>query len=907
MATPSRFRTCATIALFLALVPAAPAAEQVDQSNVPEWGGGWTHVNPTADGQAVMWQTFTPACTNLTAVEIDILTISPGRGDDVLTVEIAGDGVVLASAERAVEDGFDGLLRFEFPEAVPLVPEQLHELKVHDTGKGHFGWKYGSNTYERGSRYVFAQERPASDWFFRTYAWVESAATKYSGGIGEPNDPYQIATAADLIALGETPEDYDKHFVLTADIDLDPNLPGCKVFDRAIVAPAAESVTASGFPFFFVETPFTGVLDGKGHTISHLTISGSAYLGLFARLDAPASVSNLGLEAVKISGTGGSIGGLVGFNGGSIASCYSTGSVSGDSDVGGLVGGNRGSITTSSSSSRVSGRNRVGGLVGENGGSITTSSSSSRVSGRDRVGGLVGQNHGSITKCHNTGSVSGVEDVGGLVGRNYSGGLNSGQIAASYNSGSVSGNNFVGGLVGTDDKGGIATSYSSGSVSGTSYVGGLVGTNNGGSIATSYSSGSVSGSERIGGLVGSCLPAQVQHSVWDTETSGLSGSIGGLGLTTAEMMDPDILSLNGFANDPNWVLDGGRDYPRLAWEGTPGQIIPEPEIDWLEGQGTLEDPYCIDTAEQLIFLGRAASALWDRHFILGRDIDLDPTLPGRTIFARAVLPVFSGVFDGGGHVISNLTVEGGSYLGLFGMLSSADVKNVAAMDVNIIGSGSYVGGLAGYSYNHTSSISESYSSGCVRGTRFVGGLVGLNNGASVTACHSDGTVAGESYVGGLLGGNSSSLGTRTWRAVSRCYSSSSVSGESCVGGLVGSAAEWGYFSYGGTLRDCYATGRVLGTQSVGGLVGEMYGGVVGCFWDTQTSGTLDGLGNVDPDPNGVAGKTTAEMQTAGTFLDAGWDFVGETANGTEDIWWILEGLDYPRLWWELDENEEPNP
>ena len=49
------------------------------------------------------------------------------------------------------------------------------------------------------------------------------------------------------------------------------------------------------------------------------------------------------------------------------------------------------------------------------------------------------------------------------------------------------------------------------------------------------------------------------------------------------------------------------------------------------------------------------------------------------------------------------------------------------------------------------------------------------------------------------------------------------------------------------------------------------------------------------------GKTTAEMQTASTFLDAGWDFVGETKNGTEDLWWIDEGKDYPRLWWELKE------
>ena len=44
-------------------------------------------------------------------------------------------------------------------------------------------------------------------------------------------------------------------------------------------------------------------------------------------------------------------------------------------------------------------------------------------------------------------------------------------------------------------------------------------------------------------------------------------------------------------------------------------------------------------------------------------------------------------------------------------------------------------------------------------------------------------------------------------------------------------------------------------------------------------------------------KTAAEIETASTFLEAGWDFVDETTNGTDDIWWILEGQDYPRLWW----------
>jgi hypothetical protein len=62
------------------------------------------------------------------------------------------------------------------------------------------------------------------------------------------------------------------------------------------------------------------------------------------------------------------------------------------------------------------------------------------------------------------------------------------------------------------------------------------------------------------------------------------------------------------------------------------------------------------------------------------------------------------------------------------------------------------------------------------------------------------------------------------------------------------------------------------------------------FLDIQTSGRTWSCGGT--------GLSTAEMQTASTFLEAGWDFVGETASGTEDIWWILEGQDYPRLWWE---------
>ena len=118
---------------------------------------------------------------------------------------------------------------------------------------------------------------------------VSSASAKYSGGKGEPNNPYQIATADDLIALGEDPNDYDKHFILTADIDLEPSLPGRKVFDKAVIAP--DTGPASGFQ----GASFTGAVDSNSHTISHLTITGIDYLGLFGSLESGARVENLGV------------------------------------------------------------------------------------------------------------------------------------------------------------------------------------------------------------------------------------------------------------------------------------------------------------------------------------------------------------------------------------------------------------------------------------------------------------------------------------------------------------------------------------------------------------------------------------------------------------------------------------
>ena len=175
---------------------------------------------------------------------------------------------------------------------------------------------------------------------------------------------------------------------------------------------------------------FDATFDGNGHTISNLMInkSDTTLAGLFGYTETSAEIANLGLLDVNIRGVS-SVGGLAGWNQGSITGSYVTGTVSGTNrSVGGLVGSNQGRITRSYATSTVSGTNRnVGGLVGFNdNATIENSYATGSVSGTSaNVGGLVGLNQvlnnsqGTIANSYVTAkSVSGNNDVGGLAGRN---------------------------------------------------------------------------------------------------------------------------------------------------------------------------------------------------------------------------------------------------------------------------------------------------------------------------------------------------------------------------------------------------------------------------------------------------------------------------------------------------------
>jgi len=634
------------------------------------------------------------------------------------------------------------------------------------------------------------------------------------------------------------------------------------------------------------------------------------------------------------------LGGLAGHNGGRMTDNSSMATVDGIEDIGGLVAYNTGDLYRSFCAGAVHGVNDVGGLVGENYGEVRNSHSMGPVDGRAQVGGLVGRNGGSVVASFNTGAVTGKLDVGGLAGDN------SGGIVACSSSGAVRGQENVGGLVGhnsgEDNASGpaghhdvyssIVCSYSTGAVTADMRVGGLVG-ENAGTVISSYSSGAVSGRwKAIGGLIGyNDWPGSVSNCFWDKTASRQSASDGGMGLPTARMQDRrtflqagwDFLGETANGLHQTWQMPTEGGYPVLG-------ILNDWEPVTPTGQGTPDDPYRISTAMELASLAYHSQTACYRLMV---DLDLSGIA-----WSIAVVPQFRGDFDGDGFAITHLTISGIGYLGLFGRLSDqAKVHDLAVLNARLWGSGGRIGSLAGHSQeshaancrstgevdgyecvgglvgssyygsvadsgshvtvhgyslvgglvgDNMGSVSNSRSSGDVNGNDYTGGLVGLNEGISLSVSCSTGEVTGRAFVGGLVGSN--------WFGdVANCYSTGRAAGRESVGSLAGQNT--------GAIGRCYATGVPTGNLDVGGLVGDNSGGITASFWDIETSGRTNMCAGQRVNAWGCDdrfGKTTARMHIAATFLDAGWDFFDETANGADDLWWILEGQDYPRLFWQ---------
>ena len=300
------------------------------------------------------------------------------------------------------------------------------------------------------------------------------------------------------------------------------------------------------------DSPFTGILEGNGHSISNLyyrrVANENQVAGLFGHT-AGAAISNLSLQNVYMFGHSNRIsmfsdvfaGGIIGnMDGGSIASSHVINSSLTSFTTGGLVAqiiGNNASITNSYVTGKFNGSFRnSGGLVGSIDGKNVTiqhSYTTSIIEAAFHSGGLVGSINGNnvtISESYTTGPVAGGTS-GGLVG-SIDG--NNVTISKSYTTGAVRGTGgnsggLVGGIANVTV---ISNSYATGNVTSiTAFAGGLVGRlSSGASIESSYATGSATGHFTAGGLVGRLDASRISNSyaTGDAETSADTSNAGGL-------------------------------------------------------------------------------------------------------------------------------------------------------------------------------------------------------------------------------------------------------------------------------------------------------------------------------------------------------------------------------------------
>jgi hypothetical protein len=378
-------------------------------------------------------------------------------------------------------------------------------------------------------------------------------------GSGTAKDPFQIADYSDLKKVGTTTTfNLSSVYRLVADIDASPSL--------------TEHGDSGFVPIGNYYMMFTGTFYGAGHVIKNLYINlpTNLWIGLFCGCDSTAIIDSLGITEGNITGNN-YVGGIVGYNSGTITNCYTNGSVTGgDYYVGGVVGENHsGTVTNCTATGDVIGKGfDVGGVCGRNNNSgiISNCYATGSVIGCYFVGGVVGENYsGIVTNCTATGDVVGTDNsiyVGGVVGYNQKG-----TTSKCYATGNVEGTYEVGGVVGTSSSGNalVTNCYATGNVTGNSYVGGVAGYFFDATISNCYATGNVTGIELVGGIVGANLSAStISNCYWNTETTGQAFGDGASsfgGLTTMQMKKSS--SFHGWNFSSVWAIRADSTYPGL--------------------------------------------------------------------------------------------------------------------------------------------------------------------------------------------------------------------------------------------------------------------------------------------------------------------------------------------------------
>ena len=341
-----------------------------------------------------------------------------------------------------------------------------------------------------------------------------------------------------------------------------------------------------------------------------------------------------------------------------------------------------------------------------------------------------------------------------------------------------------------------------------------------------------------------------------------------------ESAQKDMEQINGLEN---WLN-----------EKTVGSLTPwsgETADSFSSGNGTEEDPYIIETAEQLAFFASQVNAgeTFEGKFIsiiksinLGNKeftpIGVGPT--GETPNNWDWSGYFNGTLDGKGNVITGIKITQPTMhgVGLIGCLQEKGiVKNLNIYEGTIIGN-TRVGGIAGASIgkiinctNKATIIAqdnENTNSGIV-----VGGIVGLINKGSIDNCKNYGNVTAKDdsltvgkgkFAGGIVGQAYASMGEDI--TVSNCTNSGTIIAVyQSVGGIMGCS-----YTNKITIKNCSNSGKVS-TGDSEKLVTVMAGGIIGWVRDETIIDGCTNSGNITATKGYVGG--IVGQQNVGTIED----------------------------------------
>ncbi len=634
---------------------------------------------------------------------------------------------------------------------------------------------------------------------------------------------YEIATAEDFAAFAEyseTHSTYGKTFILTSDIDL-------------TTLSSVNSVGSTSYPF-------NGTFDGKGKVIT-VNVSETDYSGLFGYVGSDGTVRSLTVKG-SVSGNR-YVGGIAGYNAGTVSDCENEAEIVGNTYVGGIVGGNSGTVEDCYNGSSVMGTECVGGIVGDNTGVISSDINVGKLSASSYAGGVVGRSAGNkakLTSCVNAGEISASTSaryVGGVVGDT------SATIKNCYNYASVSASGIsIGSVIGNL----TATDSDSGKI---------------------YNVGGKSSRTVVGGSNVTVPSAFRSASTFEV-------------LTDNELFDETMVLPTEEVGYAYLAV------PTAFSEKTEKLSSIRIKI-FSSGEGTSDNPFVINGEEDFVLFAKNV-ALHDYKDVvvkLGKSINVGKINPlGVTLSDDGTVNTateYNGTFDGDGKTLT-YSISNETNAALFGIVGESGLIKNLTVTATVTGK-NLAGGIIGELKGKAENLSVY---GTVSGESYVGGVTGkiTSEKASVSSAENYAKVSGNNYVGGIFGYaekvdfltnlvNNGSVATNNGQTysyfggiggkidaatnkVSSLINKAAVSSykATCVGGI---------FGYVGAVEaeSLFVTGDVTGRRAVGGIAGDGNGTAIK---DAGVIAQISGAAYV----GGLVGRNASTISSAyfnGTF------------------------------------------